>query len=211
MEKKKIHIIVADDHNLFIDGLRLLLKEEDDIVVDDVANDGKELLSLLQQQKPDLILLDVNMPKLNGLEAMRHIKQTHPAIKIIMLSTYNEDHLIEKAKQYGANGYLLKNCNKEELLQTIRLVDTGHTSFPYRAPNVQNEFDEKDDFLRQFNLTKREGEIIQLVKRGFTNQQMAGQLYLSIHTVETHRKNIMQKLGLNSPVALMKFIVEHNM
>ena len=84
----------------------------------DIATDGKELLHLLNKQKPDIVLPDINMPELNGLEAARHIKQTYPAIRLIMLSTYNEDHIVEKAKQYGANGYLLKNSSKEELLQT---------------------------------------------------------------------------------------------
>lgn len=210
MEKKTIHIIIADDHVLFIDGLKLLLKDEEGILVGDVANDGKELLDLLQYQKPDIILLDINMPKMNGLEAARNIKQSYPCIKIIILSTYNEDHLIEKAKQYGANGYLLKNCSKEELLQTIRLVFTEHTSFPYRIHKNENDFDKTDNFLKQFNLTKRESEIVQLIKNNFTNHQIADKLYLSIYTIETHRKNIMQKLGLKSPAALMKFIVEHN-
>ena len=84
----------------------------------DIATDGKELLHLLNKQKPDIVLPDINMPELNGLEAARHIKQTYPAIRLIMLSTYNEDLIVEKAKQYGANGYLLKNSSKEELLQT---------------------------------------------------------------------------------------------
>ncbi len=210
MDKKTIHLIIADDHSLFIDGLKLLLRDESDITVDDVANDGKELLSLLQRQTPNIVLLDINMPKLNGLEASRHIKKSYPGIKIIILSTYKEDHLIEKAKQYGANGYLLKNCSKEELLQTIQLIFTGHSCFPYRTPKDDNGFDEKDVFLKQFDLTKREAEIIQLIKNDLTNQQIADKLYLSIYTVETHRKNIMQKLGLKSPAALIKFILENN-
>ncbi len=128
-----------------------------------------------------------------------------------MLSTYNEGHLIEKAKQYQANGYLLKNSSKEELVSTIRLVNSGHSCFPFRPAAIENEFDAKDSFLKQFNLTKREGEVLQLIKKSFTNQQMASALFLSIYTVETHRKNIMHKLGLNNPVALMKFIGEHNL
>lgn len=210
METSKIHIIIADDHQLFIDGLKLLLSNEEDIAVDDVAGDGKELLYLLQRQKPDIVLLDINMPKLNGLEAIRVIKQQSHSVKIIVLSTYSEEHLVEKAKGTGANGYLLKNCNKAELLQTIRLVSSGHTSFPYRSPALENEFTVNDRFLKQFNLTKREMEILHLLKENFTNKQIADRLFLSVYTAETHRKNIMQKLKLNSPAALMKFIVENN-
>lgn len=206
-----IKIIIADDHTLFINGLQLLLQDKIWMEVIDIANDGKELLNMLQKTQPDLILLDINMPVLNGLDTARYIKQTYPFIKLIMLSTYNEEHLIDKAKQTGVNGYLLKNSSKDELLQTIRLVMNNQTCFPYLQPKGENIFDKQDNFLKQFNLTKRETEIILLLKNNFTNQQIADKLFLSIYTVETHRKNIMQKLGLKSPVALMKFIIENNL
>lgn len=202
-----INLIIADDHVLFIDGLRSLLKDEVDMHILDIANDGNELLSILQAVKPDIILLDINMPKLNGLETTRYIKQSFPLLKIIMLSTYNDEHLIEKSKSLGANGYLLKTTNKEELLQTIRLVVAGQACFPYRVPRVENQFGD-ESFLRQFNITKREIDVLKLIKREFTNQQIADELILSIYTVETHRKNIMQKLDLKSPIALHKFLAD---
>jgi DNA-binding NarL/FixJ family response regulator len=209
--KKIINIIIADDHNLFIDGLKLLLKDEEDMKVLDTVNDGNELLNILPKYKADLVLLDINMPRLNGLETIRFIKQSHPFLKIIMLSTYSDNHLVEKAKISGANGYLLKTTNKEELLQTLRLVAGGQACFPYQQPRAVNEFDNNDSFLKQFNLTKREMEILQLIKNNYTNQQIAEKLFLSIYTIETHRKNIMQKLNLKSPSALMKFIIEYNL
>jgi len=208
---KKIKIIIADDHSLFINGLQLLLKEESWIEITDIANDGKELLDILHNNQPDLILLDLNMPTMNGLEASRRIKQNYPNIKLIILSTYNEEHLVEKAKQIGINGYLLKNCNREELLHAMSLVINNQSSFPYFAPKENNLFDRDDDFLKQFNLTKRELGIMDLIKNGFTNQQIADKLFLSIYTIETHRKNIMHKLDLNTPAALMKFIIENNL
>jgi len=204
-------IIIADDHTLFVHGLQLLLKDEQWIKIIDVANDGKELLDILSHTKTDIVLLDINMPKLSGLDAAMHIKRTYPGLKLIIVSTYNEEHLIEKARKIGVNGYLLKNCSREELLETIRLVMNNHTSFPYRTPVTANVFDEDDSFLRQFNLTKREMEIIQLLKTNLTNQQIAVKLFLSVYTVETHRKNIMQKLHLNSPSSLMKFIFDHGL
>jgi two-component system, NarL family, nitrate/nitrite response regulator NarL len=207
----KIKVVIADDHLLFIDGLKMLLEKEADIEVADVANDGRELLATIHNNEPDLVLLDINMPLINGLEAVRLIKQSHHNIKVIMLSTYNEDHLIEKAKSNGANGYLLKNSSKDELLQSIRLVAGGAACFPYRTVKISNDFDAADVFLKKYNLTKREAEIIQLIKTGLTNQQISEQLFLSIYTVETHRKNIMQKLGLISPGALMKFILENRL
>jgi two-component system nitrate/nitrite response regulator NarL len=206
-----VKIIIADDHKLFIHGLQLLLQDEPWIEIIDVANDGKELLDILSRNLPDIILLDINMPLLNGLDAALHIRRSYSKVKIVILSTYNEDHLIERAKKSGVNGYLLKNCEKDELLETIRLVITNHTSFPYRAPSHQGILDDDDVFLKQFNLTPREKEIIGLLKNGATNKQIADQLFLSVYTVETHRKNLMRKLGLSSPVSLMKFILEQGL
>lgn len=208
---KPTEIIIADDHTLFINGLILLLKEDPLITVTDVASNGKALLEILAKKTPDLVLLDINMPVLNGLDTAKYIKQSYPAVKIIILSTYNEAHLVDKARKTGVNGYLLKNSNKETLLQTIGLVMEGQAAFPYLEPKKENIFDKDDSFLRQFNLTKREAEIISLLKNNMTNQQMADHLFLSVYTVETHRKNIMQKLGVKSPTALMKFIIEKNL
>jgi len=209
--EQRIRIIVADDHMLFIDGLNLLMKEEPGFCIIDIANDGRELLDIIKKEVPDIILLDINMPKMNGIETAMRLRQSHPSVKIIMLSTYNDEHLIEKARQIGASGYLLKNSNKEELFQAIFLVSKGLVCFPYRPPKDENEFDLKDNFLKQFNITKREYEIIKLIKDNLTNQQIAGELNLSIYTVETHRKNIMHKLNLNTPAALIRFIIENNM
>jgi len=207
---KKVKIIIADDHALFINGMQLLMKDESWIELIGIANNGRELLDILHKQATDIVLLDINMPVMNGLSAVHFIKEAFPLIKLIILSTYNEVHLIEKAKDLGVNGYLLKNCNKEELFQAIQIVVSGHVCFPYHPTNLENEFDEKDVFLKQFNITKRELEILKLIKNNFTNQKIADKLFLSIYTVETHRKNMMQKLGLNSPAALMKFIIENN-
>lgn len=211
MEQQKIQIIIADDHVLFIDGLQSLLKDEKDIVIADIANDGKELLDILSLHQTDLVLLDIKMPKLNGLETIRYIRQLNRNIKIIVLSSYNDEHLINKAKEYGANGYLLKDCSKDDLLQTIRLVNNGHSCFPYLEPATADELDEKDNFIQQLKLTERELEILHLIGKNYSNQQIADQLGLTKFTIDTHRKNINQKLGINKPAALMKFIVENNL
>ena len=206
-----INLIIADDHNLFLDGLKQLFKDEENIAVIDIANNGKELLEIVGKQSTDIILLDINMPGMNGLDAIKFIKKSHPQIKIIILSTYNDDHLVEKAKILGANGYLLKTANKDELLETIQLVHKGQACFPYRLPKTSNGFDEPDIFLSQFNLTLREKDILQHIKAGLTNQQIADKLFLSVYTVDTHRKNIMHKLSLRNPAQLMKFIIENNL
>ena len=207
-EKTIIKIMLADDHPLFIEGLTLMLKRETDFDLCGIANNGREVLDMLPLCKPDLILLDINMPKMNGLETIKYIKQSYPNIKIVMLSGYFDDAIIKEAKAKGANGYLLKSSQKEELIQSIRMVYSGaNFSTPSHGDAETSDFN--DSFIQQFNLTKREREIIQYIKQGLTNQEMAQTLHLSVYTVETHRKNIMQKLKLNSPGALMKFIVEN--
>ena len=211
MTEEKLSVIIADDHTLFIDGLCLLLKNETDIEIINIAGNGKELLGLLHTHTPDLILLDINMPGINGFEALKRVKTYYPKIKVIMLSTYNEEHLIEKAKAGGANGYIFKNADKNELVQVMRLVGQGQSCFPYKQPVMNSIFDETDAFLKQFNLTKREVELLQFLKKDFTNQQIADTLNLSVYTVETHRKNIMQKLDLKKPAELTKFILQYNL
>jgi two-component system, NarL family, nitrate/nitrite response regulator NarL len=208
---RRIRLTVADDHSLFINGMQLLMQEEDWVEIIDIARDGRELLDILPGNPPDIVLLDINMPGINGLKAVQHIRSAFPAVKVIMLSTYNEDHLVEKAKLLGAKGYLLKNCQKEDLFRAIRMVASGLECWPFRAEKEANEFDEKDGFLRQFHITKRELQILALIKAAHTNQQIADRLFLSVYTVETHRKNIMQKLGLNSPAALIRFLLEHDL
>lgn len=204
-----IHIIIADDHLLFIDGLRALLKSEMGIAVVGEAHNGKELLTIIKATPADMVLLDINMPQMNGLDAAQTIRLLYPSIKIIMLSTYSETHLLTKAMQSGANGYLLKNSSKNELIHTIHSVASGNEYFPAYDAEKNYQTGITDSFLKQFNLTKREVELLKLIKKGLTNQQIAEQLFLSIYTVETHRKNIMQKLGLNGSSSLMRFIVEN--
>ena len=201
-----IKIILADNHRLFIDGLRNLLSDESDIDILDFAFDGKELLHLLTLAHPDLILLDINMPGLDGFEASKRIRKTDPRIRIVLLTSYDDELFIKKAKDLGVNGYLLKDCTKDELVDCIRKVHQDDKLF-YRQYDIKkhapSEFDK--DFINQFRITDREIEIVELLKNGLTNYQVADQLNISVHTVETHRKNVMHKLGVNNLASLLKY------
>ena len=209
-ENEKIRIMLADDHPLFIEGLSMMLRREPDFELCGIANNGREVLEMLPTTKPDLILLDINMPKMNGLETIKYIRQSYPSVKIVLLSGYFDEAIIKEAKIKGANGYLLKSSQRDELIHTIKMVYSGALfATPQHDQPAPGEFLVNDKFLAQFNLTKRERELIQLIKNGMTNQDIAQNLHLSVYTVETHRKNIMQKLKLNSPGALMKFIIEN--
>lgn len=193
-----VRIIAADDHTLFLDCLCTLLNQENNLQVVNTASSGTDLLDLLSISQPDIVILDL---RLNGLETTSCIRQLYPCVKIIILSYYNEATLAAQARSRGASGYLVRNCNKEDLIHTIHLVHAGGTSFPGKATVSDTSF------LRSYNLTRREMEIVQLISSQYTNQQIADLLYLSIYTIETHRKNIMQKLQLKTPAALIRFIL----
>lgn len=208
---EKIRIIIADDHELFVNGLCLLLADTPWVDVLDVAGDGRELLDILPRQVPDVVLMDINMPVMNGLDAIHYLRQDYPGVRVIILSTYNEGSLVEKAKRLGANGYLLKNSSKQQLLEALRLVTTGASCFPVKVQARKEVPVQEDSFLKRMNITPRELDVMRLIREGHTNQQIADKLVLSIYTVETHRKNLMQKLGLKTPAALMKFILENEL
>lgn len=204
-----VKIILADDHRLFTTGVRSLLSTDPQLQVTGIATNGEELLDLIARKQPDLVLADLNMPVMNGLVATRLIREHYPKVKVIILSGYNDAHLIAQAAQSGAKGYVLKDCDAPDLFGAIRLVIAGQTSFPSRPSLSVKNFETDNAFLQQFNLTRREKEILQLISRQHTNQQVADQLHLSIYTIETHRKNIMKKLQLKTPAALLKFILTH--
>ena len=206
---EKIKIIIADNHRIFIEGFTSLLKDDEEFKLLDFAYDGIDLMNLLTLLHPDVILLDINMPRLNGLDAAVEIKQKYPAIKIILLTSYNEELLKQKARRIGVDAYLLKDCSKKELTQTIKSVLKDKKVFPETELLMGENRFIKDGFLKKFNITKRELEILQMIKKGYTNPEMAEQLFLSIYTVETHRKHIMQKLGVSNLAGLLQFIADN--
>ncbi|MDP1842107.1 MAG: response regulator transcription factor [Sediminibacterium sp.] len=209
---QQINLMISDDHPLFVEGLKMILANDEAINITGIANDGKQLLYLLTQKPAtDLILLDVNMPNLNGLDTIKYIKQSFGSVKVLMLSAYSDAKLIAEAKLAGADGYILKNSSRDQLVGAIKDVFAGKNVFAVeKETDVDDAFSKMDIFLRKYNLTKREKEILFYLKQTYTNQQIAEKLHLSIYTVETHRKNIMQKLQLNSPAALVKFMIEFN-
>ena len=201
-----VNIILADDHTLFADGIRSLLEQTPHITVQGIASNGQVLIEMIQRHQPDLAILDISMPVLNGLEVTKIIRRDMPHVRTIILSSYSDPHLVSLSRSYGADGYLMKTCNQYDLLQTISRVVRGESCFP-QLPRIQ-ELETEQSSFREFNLTRREIEILHLINQQFTNQQIATHLYLSIYTVETHRKNIMQKLQLKSPAALTRFLLE---
>ena len=205
----KIKIILADNHRIFVEGISSLLKEDEEFELLDFAYDGYDLMNLLTILHPDVILLDINMPRLSGLEAAVEIRKKYPAIKIILLTNYNIEPLIQKARQIGVDAYLLKDCTRAELKQSIHSVLNNGKIFPDTEElGAKDKFIE-EGFLKKINLTNREVEILLLIKKGDTNEGIAKKLFLSINTVKTHRKNIMQKLGVSNLAGLLRFIADN--
>jgi two-component system response regulator NreC len=206
-----IRILIADDHRIIREGLRSLLGEEPDLEVVGQAKNGREAIRLARDLSPDVVLLDVSMPDMNGMEAAGQILGDIPHVKVIALSMHKDEHFVAGMLLAGASGYLLKDCSIEELAGAVRSVMRGgvHLSpgiTPMVIKRYMDHIVEKEILLRP-QLSSRENEILQLVAEGKTSRRIASVLNISTRTVETHRRQIMHKLGVNSVADLTKYAV----
>lgn len=207
-----IRILLADDHAVVRKGLRLVLEEQADFEVVGEAGDGREAVALAADLDPDVAVLDITMPNLNGIEAARQIKAKRPETSIVVLSMHSDESFVLRALKAGARGYVLKDAREAELVSAIRLVQEGKSFF---SPAVSRLLVE--DYVRQLEsrdiedsyelLTLREREILQLIAEGKSNKDIANLLMLSLYTVETHRSNILEKLNLHSVPELILYAV----
>jgi DNA-binding NarL/FixJ family response regulator len=214
----KIKILIIDDHQIFRDGISSLFNEADDIAVIGYASDGEDAIEKIDQLDPDVLLLDISLPKMTGFDLMRIVNKKYPDIKILVLSMHTKDEYIFEAINAGALGYLPKqNTSKDELLNAVRTVFNGEEYLNEDVTRVMKKSHSlkspmNSDFQKNFNtLTKREREIVSLVVEGLTNQEIADKLFVNIRTVETHKTNILQKLQLKSSVDLVKFAIKNNL
>jgi DNA-binding NarL/FixJ family response regulator len=209
-------IVIAEDHTILRAGLRALLSGQNGLEVIGEAGDGREAIRKVDTLQPDLLLIDLSMPKLNGIDAIREIKSQHPEIKIIVLTVHKSDEYIIAALRAGANGYMLKDASQNELLLAIDYVINGKT---FLSPSISDKLvdavlntDKKDKPATGLDkLTKREQEILKLVAEGNTNKKIAEHLCISLKTVEKHRSNLMQKLDLRNTAALTAYAIEKKM
>ncbi len=200
-----IKVIIADDHLLVRQGIRRYLETAEDIEVVGEASDGRAVLRLVNngQGDADIVLLDIRMPEMDGLEAARNIKQSHPSMGIIMLTAYDERQFVVEAVRAGARGYVLKARDAEHLIQTVRLVAAGNMVIdPQLVLALADELSPKKGRDRRAeSLTAREIEVLQLLAFGNTNRDIAGQLFISTDTVKTHLEHIFEKLGASDRTA----------
>jgi len=210
-------ILLVDDHEIIIDGIKAMLVKESDIKIVGEANNGIEAIEKVQSLKPDIVLMDISMPELNGIEATKSIKKESQDIKVLILTQHESKEYVLQVMKAGADGYLLKNSKKEELLNAINAVKSGkkHLGNRISAHMLDEMLDDSvkdiEDEKPEQNLTKREIEIIKLLANDLSNHQVSDRLNISLRTVETHRRNLMQKLNLKSAVALVRFAIKHNM
>ncbi len=210
-----IKIILADDHQLFRDGIKSLLSNIEDIAIIGEASEGKALLKMLTGKNPDIIILDITMPDISGVELTKIISDEYPLINVLILSMHNEEEFVINTLKAGAKGYLPKDISKSELLQAIYAINKGDEYF---SKNISDTFLKK--FIQRTKvglegnnpiLTPREIEIVKLVSEGLRNQEIANDLFISVRTVDAHKNNIMKKLKLKSTVDIVKFAIRNNL
>jgi DNA-binding NarL/FixJ family response regulator len=201
----KIKLLIADDHTILRDGIVSLLQGEESFVVAGTAGNGYEVLDLINKKEFDVCLLDINMPGLDGMETAKLIKEKKPGIKIIMLTTYNDREIISELVHIGVSGYLLKNSDKTELVEAIKKVMTGRHYFSEEVENIILQGLTEKKSSQVITLTERELEIMKLLAKEYTNDKIADALHISYRTVETHRKNIMQKTKAHNLAGLLKY------
>jgi DNA-binding NarL/FixJ family response regulator len=205
-------IIIADDHVMLRDGIKRILNDTKGMQVIAEASDGLELLQLVKQHAADLVILDISMPRLRGIEAAQEIRKLHPNVKTLFLSMYKTKEYLHLAFSAGAKGYMLKENTGSELLHAIDAIRSGKT---YLSPLIAKDLPEDligicrgDAYLEDDPLTSRERQILKLIAEGKTSKEISGLLFISIHTVNNHRKNIKNKLNIRKNADLVKYAIQ---
>lgn len=204
-------IIIADDQRLFLESLCNALNTEPGLEIVATAENGEELLRKLNSYNADVLLLDLEMPKMNGLDALTKIVEKWSDVKTIILSMYANKPFIRQAYEYGAHGYLLKNTGIKELSAVIQAVMKGERHFKGEVLDILMLDSSSRNTMHISTLTKREKEILALISKEYSNPEIAQKLFLSVETVNTHRKNILQKTGVKNTAGLVRFALQHNL
>ncbi len=194
-------ILIADDHQVLLDGLESMLKEVEGIEVKGQCADGNQVIGYLSKEEVDLVLLDINMPGMNGIEAMEKIQKDHPQVKVIALSMYKQPSYINRMLRLGAQGYVLKDEGKDEIVKAIRVCAGGDRFLSREISKILH--DQKSKLPVNLGITSREKQILVELAKGLTSKEISEQLHISYHTVRTHRKHLLQKFDVGNVTSLI--------
>lgn len=204
-----ISVFITDDHQIAAEGIRSLLQHEKEIDCCGYAGTATACLSYFAKNTADVILLDINLPDMSGIELCKELKTMYPKMKVLGLSTYNQHSYISKMMENGASGYVLKNVGKEELREAIQEVYKGNTYLSLEAGQALENYKTEQNKLPM--LTRREKEVLGLIAEGYTNPEIAQKLFVSTDTIDSHRKNLLAKMNVKKTAALIKFAVENKL
>jgi two-component system, NarL family, response regulator NreC len=207
----KLRIILAEDHETIRDGLKLLVNSRSDMEVVGEADNGKTALQLAEEFSPDVVVMDISMPELNGLQATKKLKDKSPQVKVLILTRHGERGYLQELLRAGASGYVLKQSKSEELIRAILAVAAGRTyldpAVTERAVTQLRESGRVPRKAPNANLTAREADVLRLIALGYVNKEVAARLNLSIKTVEAHKSNAMNKMGMKSRVDIVRYAI----
>lgn len=211
MQMQRISLLLVDDHPIVLEGMKALLIGSDAVLVKACCKDGQSTLAFLKQDTVDVILLDINLPDISGIDLCKEIRLSYPTIQVIAISNYNEQSMITKMLQNGASGYILKNAIADEMIEAITAV-VYHKSF-FFGPEVQKVLMDTtlEDPLHLPKLTRREQEVLRCIATGKTTAEIGHSLFISPHTVETHRRNLMQKFEVSNAAALIRIAAQYGL
>lgn len=208
MNNTKISVLVVDDHPMVLEGMRSMLAQLSYVELAGMARHAGEALALLRRQTVQLVITDINMPEVSGIELTAQIRKEFPAVRVIAMSTFQERSYISQMIQSGASGYLLKSASREEIEEAILTVQEGRL---YMSQDIALTSQDRQEIKDIPVLTSREKEVLALIADGLTNPQIAEKLFLSLHTVDSHRKNLLTKFAVNNTASLIRLAVRHNL
>lgn len=209
---QKITVLLADDHTVVRQGLRALLEAEEDMTVVGEAENGRQAVQMAKRLQPDVVVMDIAMPQLNGLEATRQLTKENPKSHVLILSSYSDDEYVQQLTDAGASGYLVKQTAATDLVAAIREAKKGNAFFSPAISkrlldHYRSSLNRPPDQKKPTKLTPREMEVLQLIAEGYANKQIAGELFISIKTVEKHRQQLMHKLDIHDVASLTRYAI----
>ena len=212
-----IKVLIADDHMMFVDGIQSILQNVVDIQVVGRCFDGPSVLEFVKNQKVEIVLLDVNLPGMSGIEVCKALQSDHPKTKILAISMFNEESYVTEILNHGASGYILKNTGREELIKAIRTVHSGSSYFSKDVTQtimkglMKHRQGGKNSEKVIPKISRREKEVLKLIAEEFTTQEIADKLFISLKTVESHRSSLLSKMNARNSAGLVRIAMEHNL